>query len=96
VASIAYSPVLRLPLAPGLQSCGKRSHPDAAPSHWLREQSTGHFTAHLEERSQLETVIREHGLALIVDEVFLDYPLRRRGASFASAIPDPDFCAERA
>jgi alanine-synthesizing transaminase len=35
---------------------------------------TGHFST-LEERSQLETVCREHGLALIVDEVFLDYPL---------------------
>jgi len=35
---------------------------------------TGHFST-LQERLQLEAVCREHGLALIVDEVFLDYPL---------------------
>ena len=35
---------------------------------------TGHFST-LQERVQLEAVCREHGLALIVDEVFLDYPL---------------------
>jgi aspartate/methionine/tyrosine aminotransferase len=35
---------------------------------------TGHFTK-LQEREQLEKLCREHGLALIVDEVFLDYPL---------------------
>jgi aspartate/methionine/tyrosine aminotransferase len=35
---------------------------------------TGHFST-LQERVQLERVCREHGLALIVDEVFLDYPL---------------------
>ncbi len=43
---------------------------------------TGHFTkAH--ERAQLEELCSEHNLALIVDEVFLDYPLRATGSSFA-------------
>ncbi len=36
---------------------------------------TGHWTAGA-EREQLETLCARHGLALIVDEVFLDYPLR--------------------
>lgn len=35
---------------------------------------TGHFTS-LEERLALERICLEHGLALIVDEVFLDYAL---------------------
>ncbi len=35
---------------------------------------TGHFTRHL-ERMAMERLCREHGLALIVDEVFLDYGL---------------------
>jgi aspartate/methionine/tyrosine aminotransferase len=35
---------------------------------------TGHFTK-AKEREQLEALCCEHGLALIVDEVFLDYPL---------------------
>ncbi|MGC8550399.1 MAG: pyridoxal phosphate-dependent aminotransferase [Acidobacteriaceae bacterium] len=35
---------------------------------------TGHFTS-AAERTQLEELCGEHGLALIVDEVFLDYPL---------------------
>ena len=35
---------------------------------------TGHFTRH-EERAAIEGLCREHGLALIVDEVFLDYGL---------------------
>ena len=35
---------------------------------------TGHFTS-LEERKLLERVCEEHGLVLIVDEVFLDYAL---------------------
>ena len=34
---------------------------------------TGHFTS-LAERRELEQLCIEHGLALIVDEVFLDYP----------------------
>ena len=44
---------------------------------------TGHFTK-LQERAQLEKLCREHGLALIVDEVFLDYPLAEKGSSFAT------------
>ena len=36
---------------------------------------TGHWT-HTAEREQLEELCARHGLALIVDEVFLDYPLR--------------------
>jgi aspartate/methionine/tyrosine aminotransferase len=35
---------------------------------------TGHFTK-AAERRELEAICGEHGLALIVDEVFLDYPL---------------------
>jgi alanine-synthesizing transaminase len=45
---------------------------------------TGHFTK-LRERQELESVCNEHGLALIVDEVFLDYSLSGTIApSFAS------------
>jgi alanine-synthesizing transaminase len=44
---------------------------------------TGHFTKP-QEREQLEALCHEHGLALIVDEVFLDYPLTvQAGTSFA-------------
>jgi alanine-synthesizing transaminase len=45
---------------------------------------TGHFTKDL-ERAELESICAEHGLALIVDEVFLDYGIGGRSArSFAS------------
>ena len=45
---------------------------------------TGHFTkAH--ERRQLEEICVEHGLALIVDEVFLDYPLEAHEAHWSFA-----------
>ena len=45
---------------------------------------TGHFTRP-DERRELELLCAEHGLALIVDEVFLDYGLRGSGGeSFAS------------
>ncbi len=44
---------------------------------------TGHFTQP-RERIALEEFCREHGLALIVDEVFLDYGLNRAGESFAT------------
>jgi aspartate/methionine/tyrosine aminotransferase len=40
---------------------------------------TGHWT-HAAEREQLEGLCERHGLALIVDEVFLDYPLRECSA----------------
>lgn len=44
---------------------------------------TGHFTK-AAERRELETICAEHGLALIVDEVFLDYGLTGGGEpSFA-------------
>jgi aspartate/methionine/tyrosine aminotransferase len=36
---------------------------------------TGHWTSR-REREELEALCASHGLALIVDEVFLDYPLR--------------------
>jgi alanine-synthesizing transaminase len=36
---------------------------------------TGHWTG-LAERARLEAICRQHQLALIVDEVFLDYPLK--------------------
>ncbi len=45
---------------------------------------TGHFTSNA-ERVQLEALCAEHGLALIVDEVFLDYPLTNEiSQSFAT------------
>ncbi len=44
---------------------------------------TGHFTKEA-ERAELEAICAEHGLALIVDEVFLDYGLGgHAGRSFA-------------
>ncbi len=45
---------------------------------------TGHFTK-AAERTILESLCAEHGLALIVDEVFLDYPL--------AELSEPSFCA---
>jgi alanine-synthesizing transaminase len=44
---------------------------------------TGHFTR-AAERAALESLAVEHGLALIVDEVFLDYPLGVAGQTFAA------------
>jgi alanine-synthesizing transaminase len=41
---------------------------------------TGHWTGP-GEREQLEAVCARHGLALIVDEVFLDYPLRESASA---------------
>jgi len=46
---------------------------------------TGHFTK-LNEAKDLAAICREHGLALIVDEVFLDYALD-------SSDPWPDHCS---
>lgn len=47
---------------------------------------SGHFTE-AAARRELEVICAEHGLALIVDEVFLDYPLTSR--------PEPSFaCGE--
>ena len=43
---------------------------------------TGHYTK-AAERAVLEEICAEHGLALIVDEVFLDYPLGGVGRSRA-------------
>ena len=49
---------------------------------------TGHFTKDA-ERAELEALCEEHGLALIVDEVFLDYGIGgHSGRSFASG-PHP-------
>jgi aspartate/methionine/tyrosine aminotransferase len=44
---------------------------------------TGHFTS-AAERAALAALCREHRLALIVDEVFLDYPLAGHEAAAAS------------
>ncbi|HEV2276335.1 MAG TPA: pyridoxal phosphate-dependent aminotransferase [Acidobacteriaceae bacterium] len=44
---------------------------------------TGHWT-HAQDRAALEEICREHGLALIVDEVFLDYGISGKGRSFAA------------
>lgn len=41
---------------------------------------TGHFTTRF-EREALERICHEHGLALIVDEVFLDYELNAQAVS---------------
>jgi alanine-synthesizing transaminase len=43
---------------------------------------TGHFTKR-GEREAIEALCSDHGLALIVDEVFLDYGLEEEGESFA-------------
>jgi alanine-synthesizing transaminase len=43
---------------------------------------TGHFTKRA-EREAIDALCREQGLALIVDEVFLDYGLDQPGESFA-------------
>ncbi|MGC1298601.1 MAG: pyridoxal phosphate-dependent aminotransferase [Alloacidobacterium sp.] len=48
---------------------------------------TGHFTK-ANDRAQLEALCVKHGLALIIDEVFLDYPLKETGHSFATG-PHP-------
>lgn len=45
---------------------------------------TGHFCSR-DERAALESLCAERGLALIVDEVFLDYALDGRAESFAGA-----------
>jgi alanine-synthesizing transaminase len=54
---------------------------------------TGHFTRQA-ERAAIQTFCREHGMALIVDEVFLDYhlPGTQAGESFvAGSHPVPTF-----
>jgi alanine-synthesizing transaminase len=49
---------------------------------------TGHFTRQA-DRAELKAFCREHGLALIVDEVFLDYALPgHAGESFAAGSHD--------
>lgn len=48
---------------------------------------TGSYTS-ASEREQLNAFCREHGLALIVDEVFLDYP--HDGAARPSFVSNPD------
>ncbi len=50
---------------------------------------TGHFT-HPADRLSIEQVCLENGLALIVDEVFLDYPLDpKQGSGSFAAAPHP-------
>jgi aspartate/methionine/tyrosine aminotransferase len=50
---------------------------------------TGHWT-HRAERERLEALCAEHGLALILDEVFLDYPLAGKpGAESFAVGPHP-------
>ena len=44
---------------------------------------TGHFTSNADRRS-LESICAEFGLALIVDEVFLDYSLQGHASSFVT------------
>jgi alanine-synthesizing transaminase len=48
---------------------------------------TGHFTRP-DQRAALEHLCREHDLALIVDEVFLDYAFREPAKSFATGEHD--------
>jgi aspartate/methionine/tyrosine aminotransferase len=45
---------------------------------------TGHYTSPT-ERQALTTLCREHGIAIIVDEVFLDYPLAGHEAASSFA-----------
>ncbi len=47
---------------------------------------TGHFVS-AQEREALEAMCAEHQLALIVDEVFLDYAFTLAVQSFAAAVP---------
>jgi aspartate/methionine/tyrosine aminotransferase len=49
---------------------------------------TGHWT-HRPERDRLEVLCAERGLALIVDEVFLDYPLTETPAQSFATGPHP-------
>jgi len=49
---------------------------------------TGHATG-AEERARLEAICGRHGLALIVDEVFLDYPLCKRQIESFARGPHP-------
>ena len=49
---------------------------------------TGHWT-HRAERDRLEALCEEHRLALIVDEVFLDYPLGKTPAQSFAIGPHP-------
>lgn len=49
---------------------------------------TGHFTKS-QERQQLEQLCSEYGLALIVDEVFLDYPLVEMESTSFAVGPHP-------
>lgn len=49
---------------------------------------TGHFTK-AAERRELETICAEHGLALIVDEVFLDYGLGEKAEPSFACGPHP-------
>lgn len=49
---------------------------------------TGHFTK-AAERRELEAICVEHGLALIVDEVFLDYGLTGQGEPSFACGPHP-------
>jgi aspartate/methionine/tyrosine aminotransferase len=54
---------------------------------------TGHATG-VAERERLEEICLRHGLALIVDEVFLDYPLGSEGLRSFAVGPHPvlTFC----
>jgi aspartate/methionine/tyrosine aminotransferase len=54
-------------------------HPNNPTGHWTRAA----------EREQLEALCVRHGMALIVDEVFLDYPLEERHVTGAKAPIDP-------
>ena len=61
---------------------------------------TGHWTS-AAERELLEELCARRGLALIVDEVFLDYPLREASESCGAELcvrgaSGADLCAERA
>ncbi len=53
---------------------------------------TGHFTP-AEESRQLFAFCRRHGLALIVDEVFLDYALESTLAPTLAPTPEADACS---
>jgi alanine-synthesizing transaminase len=53
-------------------------HPNNPTGHWTRPA----------EREQLEALCARHGLALIVDEVFLDYPLQQSAAARSFACGD--------
>ena len=89
-APAQLSVVLRPRLVDRLSRAGARHHrPHTSSCTRSSNNPTGHATSRV-ERERLEEICLRHGLALVVDEVFLDYPvsLERILESFTTA-PHP-------